>query len=281
MSAVLRAETYKLIRRPMFWILLALVASIVMFVYLSLLLVLETASAEMDAQQLQDFEEFISLPETTSFGFGFTHQLAAIMAVILVSSSITTEFGWRTVITLVVWTGNRLHIVGAKLVTAALASAVLVGIGFVASFSGSFMTSLIHGSLELSDLGIDFFGDLVAGFGRTWLAVLVFPAGAALIAMWTRSTAAAIAITLAFMFLEPFGLIVFDLLPDPVPVLGDLLVSTNTSALLSANGSLQGLTDDGASDLPSAWQAAAYLLVVTVASAWLTVRLFVRRDINV
>jgi ABC-type transport system involved in multi-copper enzyme maturation permease subunit len=251
-----------------------------MFVYLSLLLVLETASAEMDAQQIQDFEEFISLPETTSFGFGFTHQLAAIMAVILVSSSITTEFGWRTVITLVAWTGNRLHIVGAKLVTAALASAVLVGIGFVASFSGSFMSSLIHGSLELSDLGVDFIGDLVAGFGRTWLAVLVFPAGAALIAMWTRSTAAAIAITLAFMFLEPFGLIVVDLLPDPLPALGDLLVSTNTSALLSANGSLQEL-NDGGSDLPSAWQAAAYLLVVTVASAWLTVRLFVRRDINV
>lgn len=279
---MLRAEFYKLTRRPMFWILLALVASIVMFVYLSLLLVLETASAEMDAQQLEDFEEFISLPATTSFGFSFSHQMAAIMAVILVASTITTEFGWRTVITLVAWTGNRLQIVSAKLVIAALASATLIGIGYVASFSGSLMTSLIHGSLELSDIGIDFFGDLVAGFGRTWLAVLVYPAGAALIAMWTRSTAAAIAITLAFLFLEPFGLIVLDLLPDPLPGLGDLLVSTNTNALLNANGSYQGLPDEGSgSDLPNVWQATAYLLVVTAASAFITMRMFMRRDINV
>jgi ABC-type transport system involved in multi-copper enzyme maturation permease subunit len=163
-----------------------------------------------------------------------------------------------------------------------LASAVLVGIGFFASFSGSLMTSLIYGSLELSDIGIDFFGDLVAGFGRTWLAVLVFPAGAALIAMWTRSSAAAIAIMLAFMFLEPFGLIVLDLLPDPLPGLSDLLVTTNITALLNANGSFQGLADqDSGENLPSVWQAAAYLLVVTAVSAFITVRMFMRRDINV
>lgn len=282
MSRLLRAEIFKLSRRPMFWILVALIAAVVMFVYFSFLLVLETASAELDPEELADFEEFIALPSTTTFGYSIAFQMAAIMSTILVASAITTEFGWRTVITLVAWTGDRLRIISAKLIIVALAALAFVLVGFIASVSGSFSTNLVHGSLSLSVLGGDYLGDAVLGAMRTWLAVIVYASVAAVIAILTRSTAAAIAITLALLFLEPLGVVILDLLPDPLPRLQDLLISSNASALMTENGSLQGLPDESTvDDQINPWQATAFLVTLSVASLFVTVCVFLRRDINV
>jgi hypothetical protein len=279
---MLNVELFKLLRRPMTWILGAVIAIIIMFIYLSFLLVLETGSSEMDPQDIEDFEEFIALPSTTTFGYDLSFQMAAIMSTILVASALTTEFGWRTVITMVAWTGDRLRFISAKLVLAALAALLFVALGFVASVAGSLTTSILHGSLSLSDLGLAYLGDVALGAGRTWLAVLVYAALAAVIAMLTRSTAAAIAITLALLFLESLGVLILDLLPDPLPRLQDLLLSTNTAALLAENGSLQGLTDEenGGPDV-SAWRATFFLLGFCAACVAVTLRTFARRDINV
>lgn len=279
MSRLIGAEIFKIRRRPMIWILALLTAGIIGFVYFSLLLVAVTAENNPEMAGTGDFDEILSLENTVAFGYDITHQIVSIMAVILVASAVATEYAWRTIITMTTWTGDRLRVIGAKLIALGIFIAGGILLGYLAAAGSSTIAGLVRGPLSTEGIGAGFIVDILTGAARTWLGVAIYAALAAALATLSRSTAVGIAVTLAVFFLEPIGAPILDLLPGGLDRLQALLLSQNVDGLLAANGTAEGAGGQGG--LPSAVQAGFMLLLYSAGLVLVTVYTFVRRDITV
>lgn len=280
MSQLLIAEFLKLRKRQLSWILIAIAAIFTGFIYAIFLLVVVQGEATVEnSAGLTDLEDMTALRNTHIFGFGIIHQTMAVVAVILTALAITGEFSWRTLITMMTWTGDRVRFLVAKLIV--LCGFIAVGTilcWFVAAM-GSTGIEVINGTLSSEGLNASWAGDVIASYGRTTLAIIIYAMSAAAIAAVTRSTAIAIGLTLVLLYVEPLAVQLLTLFPGDIDRLDVLLISTNVNGLLQANGTVENMqTMTG--DLPSAIQSALYVSVVSVASAAIAVLAVARRDVD-
>lgn len=280
MTAMLRAELFKLSRRTMPRVLVLIQVLSVAALYLLLWSVIRTQNTNT-VNNIDQLREGLSLSSVPDFGMALVFQVGSVLVVILASALIGSEYGWGTIRAVLARAPNRTALVTAKLLTLAIFAGAIVVLGLLTALATS---ALITSAENLPGGG--FGGTLVnalAATGRTMFAMLPYLALAFLIALWTRSTAAGIGIGLALLLVEAPMLALIGSAGGPLEQLPKVLLSQNVSAVLAANsgGSSEAIAQNTpASNLPNPWQGAAALLLYTVVFVALAYLRFRRRDIT-
>ncbi len=145
-------------------------------------------------------------------------------------------------------------------------------LGFLTVLAGSALVTTMR-DLD-SSLGDNFVGRLLASMVRTGYVILPYAALAFVIALWSRSTAAGIAIPIVVFYAEVLLTPLFtsiealEWLPDA------LIYSSNISSLLNSDA---GVPEE---DLPGHWQAAGVLAGYVTAFVSLAYGRFLTRDVT-
>lgn len=276
MISLLKSELFRLVKRPMPWFMLLIVAAGQLLLYGALWAVIETQSGGSDTSDLRDSLRVAQVPE---FGLGLAVTLATILAVIVASSTIGAEYGWGTIRSLLPRSTSRFALLAAKLITVAIYIVVLVAFGFLVSLGAS---ALVTAAADLNDnLGDGYLTYAIASVGRAMYTIMPYAALSFMVALWSRSNAAGISVGLAVYLLEDLVLALIGLAGDVVDWLPDLLLSNNVSAILALNEGNDPTFGGGFNqDLPNPWQAALVLGLWTVLFLGVSQVIFQRRDVT-
>ncbi len=262
MPAILRCELFKLTHRLMPRVLLLLMAGGLLGGYLLL--------GALPADRGSDLDS-LRLGHVVDDGMFIVYQLGMVLAVTLASSTIGSEYGWGTIRTVLPRTSGRSSFLTAKLVSLVLFATVSVLVGFAAAVTGSTAVTELH-NLDGS-LGPGFAGDLVASAGKATWAILPYGALAFAVALWSRSTAAGVAIPIVAFYAE----VLLTPLFASIGALGwipDVGIYNNITVLLDAH------TLVPRSDLHGAWPAAAVLGAYLAAFTAIAFGRFLTRDVE-
>lgn len=276
MIPLLRSELFRLVKRPMPWIMLLIVAIGVLLLYGALWAVLESSASGADARELRDV---LRIGATTELGLSLVTTLATILVVIIASSTIGAEYGWGTIRTLLPRASGRLALAAAKLVTIALFISVTIAFGYLASLG---MSALVTSAAGLeTEFGDGFLRHSLASVGRSIYVIVPYAALSFMVALWSRSNAAGISVGLAVYFLEDLVVALIGLAGDAVDWLPDLLISDNADKILALNN-VAGVGDagPGAADVSDAWRASLTLAIWTVGFLAVALVIFRRRDVT-
>ncbi len=264
MLALVRAETFKLTHRMMTRVLLLIVFAAPVAAYILLGM---TGKAE-EGDVVSDYR----LSAVHDNGMFIIYQLVVITTIILTASSVASEFGWGTIRTLLPRTAGRVPFLTAKLAVIAGYLVVAVVLGFLAALLGSVIVTVVK---DLgSDVGNDFWGQLAGAMLRTAFAILPYSAMAFVVALWSRSSAAGIAVPIVVFYAEVLltpaftSVSALDWLPNA------LIYSANISSLLNSDAVL------AKEDLPSHLQAAGVLGAYVVGFLSLAYARFLTRDVT-
>lgn len=264
MLALVRGEVFKLTHRLMTRVLLLIVFA----TPIAASILLGTTGNGKETDGVGDFR----LAAVHDNGMVIVYQLALVTTIVLTASIVASEFSWGTIRTLLPRTAGRAPFLTAKLVIVFGYLIVAVGLGFTSALLGSGIVTLIKG-LD-TDLGSNFWGLLSGALLRAGLAVLPYAAIAFVVALWTRSSAAGIAVPIVVFYAEVLltpaftSVSALDWLPNV------LIYSANVSSLLDSDAVLDK------ADLPSHVQAAGVLAAYVVTCVSVAYARFLTRDIT-
>ncbi|GAB4328283.1 MAG: hypothetical protein Kow0010_12150 [Dehalococcoidia bacterium] len=277
MNALIAAELFKLRRRRMTWILAATVVVLCGAVYALLFATVAASSSAPGDETISDLERALAFDNVITFGDAIAFRVATMMTIILAGTMAAGEFGWRTVLTGVTRAGDRRRLVLAKVAALAIAAAAAIALAF-----GAIVATDLAGNIartESAHASATFPAHLALAVGRGWLLAVVYVALTVAIAFATRSTAAAIAVPLGILLLEPFGAAALGAIGGPIASLRHLTLSYNVDGVLAANGPVRG-TSESLDGYPPEWRSAALLMGLIAILVVATVRSFVRRDLT-
>jgi ABC-2 type transport system permease protein len=264
MLPLLRSELFKLTHRMMTRVLLLVMMAAPLATYI----LLGSAGESQQGDVLKDLR-IGALPQNAML---IVYQLGVITAIVLTASSVATEFSTGTIRTLLPRTAGRPWFLTAKLASLALFVVLAVVIGYLSALGGSLLVTQIK-DLD-SSLGGNFIGRLLGSMLKTGYVILPYAAMAFLIAGWSRSTAAGIAIPIVLFYAEVLLTPAFTSV-DAIQNLPDALIySANISSLLDSD------TIISKEDLPSHAQAAAVLAVYVSAFISMAYGRFLTQDIR-
>ncbi len=206
---LLSVELTKLVRRPMTWILSAILVGFTAFIYFSLVIALVAPdSANIDRASL---EKEILLPNGIYFGGSLAGSFVTILIIILAAGSFGSEFSWSTVRTNLLMGATRLRFLVAKVLGLVVVAFVWLFVANMMALAGEIITAAatnhaipteyLASASFAADFGLILFHSMVV------LAVWTLLASAATVV--TGSLAAGLGITLSATLLgsEIAGLI--------------------------------------------------------------------------
>ncbi|MEX0781695.1 MAG: ABC transporter permease [Dehalococcoidia bacterium] len=276
MNAIVASEWLKVRHRRLTWMLLALVPVVLGVLYA--LLFIAAATTEHSAEDAADWQVRLSMENLVTMGDAMVYRLVALFCVILAGSITANEFGWRTILTVATWSGDRRALLAGKLAVVAAASLVFIVLAWATVTAALLIGNAARDTLRGDALTALLVVDLLQAVVVTWAAAMVYAVIAVALAIWTRSAAAAIAIPLGVLLLEPLGAAGLAALGGLPELAANLTLSHNIDAMLAANGPIKGVGED-LSGYPPAWRAALFLVGFSGVTALLTMRTLVRRDI--
>ncbi len=283
LPSALSAEWFKLRKRPMSYAVLLILAAFLATNQLLIYLVVYVAAREdsgVTPEARQVLLNGLVLPEALPTLFANVQNLGSIMLIILATVSFGGEFGWGTVrLLLGRGEGRAQFIVGKALALAGWTLLLLVA-GLLTGFAASVLITLLEGRGLGGALAGLALGSLPAMAARTYYALLIYLLLAAFATVATRSTAAGMAISLVYYFVEGLVGSILGLFAEGwVGRMLHALIGVNVQALMSANNP-RPTAAGAAYDLPSATQAGLVLALYAVTFLALTIYLMQRRDIQ-
>jgi ABC-type transport system involved in multi-copper enzyme maturation permease subunit len=207
-------ENKKMFKRRMLWIELGLLAALIIFLYVIIYATMQTNS-EMAAgtEARQAVQDIILWPGAilNALSFGGGNSLGGLLVIVLIGAATAQEYTWRT---MHLWLSRgipRPVLMGAKIVALLLpiflfvVTPLIIGGGLTAIF-----TLQIDKSLPFDQIN---WWQLALSVLRTAYTLLPYATMTFMLAIVTRSTAAAIGIGLAYSLLvESIASTVFPLL---------------------------------------------------------------------
>jgi ABC-2 type transport system permease protein len=261
--SLLRSEMFKLSHRMMTRVLLLLVAGALLGTYL----LLGAVGQAEEGDALED----LRIGAVHDRGMFILYQLGTITTIVLAASSIASEFSWGTIRTLLPRTAGRSPFLTAKLISLLVFVVAAVILGSLAAIAGS---AAVTATRDLdSSLGSNFVGNLLAAMVRTAYAILPYGALAFVIALWSRSTAAGIALPIVIFYAEVLLTPLFTSIEALEWLPKALIYGANTSSLLNSDAVIPK------EDFPSRWQAAGVLALYVTTSISLAYGRFLARDV--
>jgi ABC-2 type transport system permease protein len=277
MAALISMERAKLLKRPMTWVCLALIA-VGLAVIMALGYGIARSSNEAPAVRAENLGQVV-LPGGIETSFQIIQPIAKLLLVVLAATLVGSEYGWGTIRVLVGSGVSRSRLLFAKLIALTQVGLLLLALGVVAGSLTSLAATLIEGqSATLGGFGAEWIGDLLLMFARSGLTLMVYALIAFTAAVLTRSVAAGLAIGLAWSFIVEPGLrFVSGSLGVTGITMQHWLMSTNANALLDRNHFGASSLGDGT---PGAWQAAMILLLYGAVLLGTALVVFRRRDVH-
>jgi ABC-2 type transport system permease protein len=163
--------------------------------------------------------------------------IGAVLAAILVASSVGNEYNWRTIRIALISSESRLKFLGAKLIS--LVIFILIGmlIGVATGFVMGLITTAIGGnSFDFSFATGGYFWDQFVQFWRTFFVLLPFISLGALFALVGRSATPGIGLGIGILFLEPIITSFMDLAENWVNQIPKYLFNANVDAINALSG---------------------------------------------
>lgn len=291
MLPLLRSELFRLRRRWMPWILLL---SVVVLAFVLYFIIYASVQAQIQALQNGTLSTTNGAPQTEaqlreelqtlrpaqvmSFGLGVVSGFGSVLLIVFTASVFGNEFNWGTLRVILALGAGRERFLAAKYAVLVLYATLLTVLGALAALAGSELVSSIAG-LDRS-LPAGFATDLVVNIGRTVFTFLPYIALAALIAVWSKSGGAGIAIGLVVYFAEGIVMSILVAFNKDYATIANFGLSRNVSAITRLSVSTSAAGPPDASTLPDPGQGALVLLAYTVLFVALAMWRFRARDVT-
>jgi ABC-type transport system involved in multi-copper enzyme maturation permease subunit len=280
-----RMELTKVFRRRMTWVLIGILVLLVAGMYMALYAVLQDALSDPAGSpgKVEALWGILSWPQAFSGLLGYIGGtgLGGIILIVLAGTVTAQEYSWRTVH---LWLSRGLprsaFLLGkyAALVVAALL--VVLTAALVGTLLTGWFTHQLTGSLRLA--GLDVY-QLALSALRTAYTLLPYIALTFLVAILTRSTAAAIAAGLAYtLVVENLAAQLLGLAGGLWAGIAQYLPGSLAAALLQTNQRLVefDLGSGVEAGLPDPWAAAGGIALYTVAFVGLSLWAFRRQNLT-
>jgi len=270
---LLRSEIYRLVRRWMPWIMLALIVIIAFVFYF---LIWASINAQLQAvksgtipapaggtAQLEETLRQIAPDRVAQFGVGVIAGLGSVMLIVFAASHVGTEFGWATFRTLLAHGASRSGFLVSKAVSLVLYAFVFMVVGTIAAIAASYAVSAVAGIPVGRGVDLAEVAGVAAKSGYTFLPYMAL---ALAIAVWSKSAGAGIAAGLVVYFAEGIVAGILVSLNKDYAQIVNWGLSRNASALTRTVSGQGGPStqDPTASTLPDPTQAALVLAVYSV-----------------
>jgi ABC-2 type transport system permease protein len=280
-----RMEWTKVFRRRMTWVLVGILVLLLVSLYLTIYAVAQEALSDpaVSPGTVENLQGILCWPQAFTSLLGLTGGagLGGLMLVVLAGTMTAQEYSWRTTH---LWLSRGLPrsvFLLAKYATLIVATVLFVlTVVLVASPLTAWFTQQLTGSVNLADLDLVEMGLSIL---RTAYTILPYVGLTFLVAILTRSTAAAIAAGLAYaLVLEN---VVVQVLGLAGGIWGDVAryaPSSLAAALMQTNLRLVEV-DLGSgvnTGLPGAWAAAGGITVYTVIFLGLSLWAFRRQNLT-
>jgi ABC-type transport system involved in multi-copper enzyme maturation permease subunit len=278
MNPLLGVELFKIRKRMMTWILLAV---LVVFVSLNFILsyLAVTSNGGIGSDVRTSLENALQFPKAFIFAFSVTQSVGIILLIILAASLIGNEYAWGTVNRVISREGRRSLYMGSKLVALIITTLVLVLIGLVlGTLLGIFTTSRLAGTVDWSFFTLSFAGHLIKMFGWTAFTITIYTLLAVLLASWARSVVAGIGGALGYYFIESILIGVLNDASGWLHRIPDYLIGHNVRALVTAVE--RGGPFSSSTPPPTALHATGVLMIYSVAFLGIIFYLFRRQDLT-
>ncbi len=288
MTRLISAELFKLRKRLMTKVLLFVMIAAIIVLYLILFAVSKTALSVPDhgSEEIGTILNLLGLPMAFPFTLSILASFGTILAVILIASSMGTEYSWRTIRTILICSESRLKFLGAKLMAAGILIITGMVIGLAVGFLMSLITNAIGGySLDFNFMTFGYLWDQFLQFWRTFYVVMPYTLIGFLLAIVGRSAMPGIALGIGIFFLESLLTTFMSLAGGWIAKIPEFLIAANVRAITALNGLPQGISMGVSGggltgETPGIWQATGILGVYILAFIMLGLYLFRKRDVT-
>jgi ABC-2 type transport system permease protein len=289
MLRLIGIELFKIRKRWMPWILLAVLFAVLCLAFWGTYAFVVGDSAGMPAEELEAESALIQFPHAFTNIFDIVYGIGTILVIILVASMVGNEYRWGTVGQMLTRRGGRFHYLGAKLL--ALIIVALIGLVFaltVGVILTSITDSLLAGGINWDFISASFVWEVVLMFGRTTFILLPYILLAAMLAIVGRSALAGIAGGLVVNFVDGIASEILSQVSGWAGSIPDYLMSHNISAIMSLNrlsgdayGNGAGIFGMTAMNLPGTLHATVTLVIYCLAFLAISFYLFRKQDLTV
>jgi ABC-2 type transport system permease protein len=284
-TKIIRAEFLKLRKRSLTWILLYVLIGIMVLLHLLLFLISRITLPGEAPPGMGDLESLLGLPLSIPFALTMLSSFGAVLAVILVASSIGNEYNWRTIRIALISSEGRLKFLAAKLISVGILVLIGMVIGLATGFAMGLITTAIGGnSFDFSFATSGYLWDQFLQFWRTFFILLPFILLGSLFALLGRSAMPGISLGIGILFLEPIITSFMGLAGGWVSRIPDYLFNANVNAINALNElPLSGGFGGGigsASQIPSVFHAFTILSVYIVIFIGASFYIFRKRDVT-
>ena len=276
MTALIRMELLKLVKRPMTWVLAVLLHGGIGFGIVVGFLNLGSVDVEVRDSMLRD----LTLPGIIPWSAELIGIFGSIMLSILAASAIGSEYGWGTLRPFLATGMPRLRFLGAKLLALAAVGLAFVVLPILMSAILAVPIAAMNDRPTIAaTVDLAWFLNLLAIVGRCFLAVLVPMAIAFLVGLAGRSQAAGIGTALGLLIAEQIiGGLLLSLGLDWARQVVNSLPMHNSVTLVGYYNSFG--TPEIPDGLIGEWRAIATLFVYGLACIAFAIVIFRRRDIR-
>ena len=292
MARLIKAEIYKLRKRSMTYILLAILIGFIALL-LSIMQVGEASTSTTTtivngvattqvvkavAANIFFMKDAISVGITLSCGL-----VGLVLAVILISNATGSEYGWNTMRPYLLCSESRLKMATAKLIASAIfiVAGIITGVVF-AILLGALFTALRGYSWSLGSGLMSFTGHQLLNIVRGLYTILPYILLAFLFTVLGRSVAAGIGFGIGTYVAESIVTGVLSMTHGWLAKIPNYLLSINVSKINSLAQSSGGVTINigSSSTAPSALHAFIVLAVYCVAFTAISYTIFQKRDVT-
>ncbi len=226
MTRLISAELFKLRKRSMTWVLLFVLIGIMVVFYLVLLVV---SKATIPAHGSQ---EMLGLPMVIPFVLSILSPFGIILSVILITSSIGTEYNWRTIRTMLICSESRFKLLGAKLIAVGILMLIGMVVGLATGFIMSLITTAIGGyAFDFSFATGGYLWDQFLQFWRTFYVLIPYVLLGFLFAVIGRSAIPGIVLGIGEFFLESMITAFMRLAGGWIAKIPNYLLTVNVNAI--------------------------------------------------
>jgi ABC-2 type transport system permease protein len=271
----------------MTWILLYILMGILVLVYLLLFAISKIQLPSQTPRDLTNIGTLLGLKVSIQFALSFLANFGAVLAVILMASSVGNEYNWRTVRIALISSESRFKFLSAKLISVAIVIFIGMVIGVAVGFLMSIITTAIGGTpFDFSFATGSYLWDQFLQFWRTYFIILPITMLGFLFAVVGRSAMPGIAVGIGFAFLEQIITALMRLAGGWVANVPDYLIAANVNVITNLNQlpagfrAGQGIGGGSSTALPSVTHAFIVLAIYIVVFTVIPFYLFRKRDVT-
>ena len=274
------AELFKLRKRSMTWILLIILVAYFCLIFLATYGITVNPPESMPQWVAEKIRSSLLFPDAFDLIFSTASTIGALLMIILVASSIGSEYSWGSIRQVLAKRGIRYHFVVSKLFSFITISFIGLIISVIIGFILAIITSsLLEVSINWDFMTASYVGGLFANFGWTMFSLFPYILLATFFTFLGRSAIAGIGGGLGFYFIEAIAVSLFNQGGGWLAEIPKFLIGPNVDALIPSSIFTQGPFASIGTP-PSTLHALLVLSVYCIVFLIISLYLFNKRDVT-